>query len=56
VNVALAPNSLESSNVSMVESMVNMITHARSFELQTKLLQKAESNDAKAAQLLNLVG
>ncbi len=54
VNVMLAPNSLESSNVSMVESMVNMITHARSFELQTKLLQKAEGNDAKAAQLLNL--
>jgi flagellar basal-body rod protein FlgF len=56
VNVVLAPNSLESSNVSMVESLVNMITHARSFELQTKLLQKAESNEAKASQLLNLNG
>jgi flagellar basal body rod protein FlgF len=38
----------------MMESLVNMITHARSFEMQTKLLQKAEGNDAKASQLLNL--
>lgn len=56
VNVVLASNSLESSNVNMVESLVNMITHSRNFELQTKLLQKAESNEAKASQLLNLNG
>lgn len=56
VNVVLASNSLESSNVNMVESLVNMITHARSFELQTKLLTKAENNEAKASQLLNLNG
>lgn len=55
-NVGLASNSLESSNVSMVESLVNMITHARSFELQTKLLQKAESNDDKSSRLLSLNG
>ncbi len=55
-NVVLASNSLESSNVNMVEAMVNMITHARSFELQTKLLTKAENNEAKASQLLNLNG
>lgn len=55
-SVVLASNSLESSNVNMVEAMVNMITHARSFELQTKLLTKAESNEAKASQLLNLNG
>lgn len=53
-NVALASNSLESSNVNMVEAMVSMINHARSFEMQTKLLTKAESNEAKASQLLNL--
>lgn len=55
-NVVLASNSLESSNVNMVESLVNMITHARSFDLQTKLLTKAENNEAKASQLLNLNG
>lgn len=55
-NVILASNSLESSNVNMVESLVNMISHARSFDLQTKLITKAESNEAKASQLLNLNG
>ncbi|MDP2783726.1 MAG: flagellar basal body rod C-terminal domain-containing protein, partial [Sulfurimicrobium sp.] len=55
-NVMLAANSLESSNVNMVEAMVNMITHARSFDMQTKLVTHAQSNDAKASQLLNLNG
>ncbi|MDP1897233.1 MAG: flagellar basal-body rod protein FlgF [Sulfurimicrobium sp.] len=53
-NVKLASSSLESSNVNMVEAMVNMIAHARSFEMQIKLVTNAQSNDAKAAQLLNL--
>jgi flagellar basal-body rod protein FlgF len=55
-NVMLASNSLESSNVNMVEAMVNMITHARSFDMQTKLVTNAQSNDAKAGQILNLNG
>jgi len=55
-NVMLAANSLESSNVNMVEAMVNMITHARSFDMQTKLVTNAQSNDAKAGQILNLNG
>ena len=53
-NVMLASNSLESSNVNMVEAMVNMITHARSFDMQTKLVTNAQNNDAKAGQILNL--
>lgn len=52
-NVKLASRSLESSNVNMVEAMVNMIAHARSFEMQTKLISNAQSNDAKAAQIIN---
>ncbi|BCB26713.1 flagellar basal-body rod protein FlgF [Sulfurimicrobium lacus] len=55
-NVMLAGSSLESSNVNMVEAMVNMITLARSFEMQTKLVTNAQSNDAKAGQILNLNG
>jgi len=55
-NVALASNSLESSNVNMVDALVNMIAQARSFEMQTKLLTNAQNNDAKAGQLLNLNG
>ena len=53
-NVVLAPNSLESSNVNMVQALVDMIGHARKFEMQTKLLQGAQNNDAKASELLNL--
>lgn len=53
-NVMLAGNSLESSNVNMVEAMVNMIAHARSFDMQIKLVTNAQSNDAKAGQILNL--
>jgi flagellar basal-body rod protein FlgF len=55
-NVQLTPKALEGSNVNMVESLVNMITVARSYDLQTKLLTKAENNDAKAGQVLNLNG
>jgi len=53
-NVVLASNSLEGSNVNMVDALVNMITQARSFEMQTKLLTSAQNDDAKAAQILNL--
>lgn len=55
-NVVLASNSLESSNVNMVDAMVDMITQARSFDMQTKLLTNAQNNDAKAAQILNING
>ena len=55
-NVMLAGNSLESSNVNMVEAMVNMIAHARSFDMQIKLVTNAQNNDAKAGQILNLNG
>lgn len=55
-NVVLASNSLESSNVNMVDAMVDMITLARNFEMQTKLLSNAQSNDAKAGQILNING
>lgn len=52
--VTVASGALESSNVNVVEEMVNMITLARSFDLQTKLLQNAENNATKASQIFNL--
>jgi flagellar basal-body rod protein FlgF len=52
--VSLAGGSLEGSNVSVVDSMVNMISLARQFEMQMSLLKNAESNETKAAQLLAL--
>ncbi|MCB5187989.1 flagellar basal-body rod protein FlgF [Methylobacillus caricis] len=53
-NVTVASGALESSNVNVVEEMVNMITLARQFDLQTKLLQNAENNATKAGQILSL--
>ena len=43
---------LEGSNVSAVESMVAMISAARQFEAQMKMLQTAEANEKSASQLL----
>jgi flagellar basal-body rod protein FlgF len=45
---------LEGSNVSPVETMVAMISAARQFEAQIKMMQTAESNEKAAAQLLSL--
>ncbi|MBC7604371.1 MAG: flagellar basal-body rod protein FlgF [Ramlibacter sp.] len=50
--VRIASGSLEGSNVSVVEAMVGMIAASRQFETQMKLLQTAEQNDQRAAQLL----
>ena len=51
-NVRLAPESLEGSNVSPVDSMVNLISLARQFEMQIKMLQSADANAARADQVL----
>lgn len=53
-NVVLISGALESSNVNVVDEMVNMISLARQFDMQMKLLQHAENNDSKAAQLLSM--
>jgi flagellar basal-body rod protein FlgF len=53
-NVSVISGALESSNVNVVDEMVNMISLARQFEMHMKLLQNAESNDTKAAQLLSM--
>lgn len=52
--VSVAGGALEGSNVSAVDSMVNMINLARSFETQMSLLKNAENNAAKATQILAL--
>ena len=50
--VRLAPETLEGSNVNPVDAMVNMISLARQFEMQIKMLQMADSNASKADQVL----
>lgn len=56
VNVNLVGGALESSNVNVVDTMVNMISLARQFELQMKMLDNAQNNAGKADQLFGLNG
>ncbi len=53
-NVQAISGSLESSNVNVVDAMVDMISLARQFEMQINLLRNAESNDSKSSELLNM--
>ncbi len=50
----LQDGALEGSNVSPVETMVAMISAARQFEAQMRMLQTAEGNEKAAAQLLSM--
>ena len=52
--VQVAGGALEGSNASPIDSMVTMISLARSFDLQMNLLKNAENNAAKATQILAL--
>lgn len=54
--VTVSPGALEGSNVNPVDAMVGMISLARQFETQMKLLQTAEQNDRSAGQLLSVNG
>jgi flagellar basal-body rod protein FlgF len=53
-NVRLVSGALESSNVNAVDAMVNMITLARQFEMQVKMMQTAQQNDAASNELLRI--
>ena len=50
----LQDGALEGSNVSAVETMVQMIAAARQFEAQMRSLTTAEGNDKTASQLLSV--
>jgi flagellar basal-body rod protein FlgF len=52
VKVRVNSGSIESSNVNAVETMVGMITLARQFEMQMKLMQSADAAARKGTQLL----
>jgi len=52
--VKVVNGSLEGSNVNVVQSMVNMISLARQFDMQMNMLKETESADAKACELLQL--
>ena len=52
-NARVTGGALEGSNVSAVESMVAMISAARQFEQQMKMLKSAEDKEQAAAKLLS---
>jgi flagellar basal-body rod protein FlgF len=53
-NVQLTPGALEGSNVSAVQMLIEMISSARQFDTQMKLMQTAESSDRGWSNVLNL--
>ena len=50
--VTLASGYTEGSNVNPIEQMVSMISLARQFEMQMKLLSSAQANDSAATQTI----
>lgn len=52
--VEVVHGNLEGSNVNTVEAMVNMISLARKFDMQMKMLQSADTNARQASQIMNL--
>ena len=55
-NVQLHAGALEGSNVNLVHEMVNMITLARQFDMQMKILESAEHNAQQASEIMVLRG
>lgn len=54
--IKLVAGAVESSNVNPVGEMVNMISLSRQYEMQVKLMKKAEEMDRSSSQLLRLQG
>ena len=53
-NVGIVPGSLEGSNVNVIEAMVSMISLARKFDMQMKMLENADTNARQAGQIMNI--
>ncbi|MDP2751687.1 MAG: flagellar basal-body rod protein FlgF [Rhodocyclaceae bacterium] len=53
-SVRVASGYAESSNVNPVEEMVSMISLARQFEMQMKMISSADQNDRAATQILSV--
>jgi len=52
--VQLVSGAVESSNVNAISEMVSMISLARQYEMQVKLMKKAERMDESSTQLMKL--
>jgi flagellar basal-body rod protein FlgF len=53
-NVFLAPGSVESSNVNIVGAMVDMISLARMYDMQTQMITNADTNEKAASSVLQV--
>lgn len=53
-NAQLISGALEASNVNPAEALVNMVSLARQFEMQMKVLSNAESNHRSADKILSM--
>lgn len=51
-SVTLVAGAIESSNVNSVDALVQMLSLARLFEMQVKVMKEAESTDQAASQLV----
>ena len=51
---SLTSGSLEGSNSNPVHTLVRFIDHARSFEMQTKMIKEMKENDASGAAMMRL--
>jgi len=51
-NVALVSGMIEGSNVNAVDEMASILTLARQFDLEVRMMKSAEQNDEAASQLL----
>jgi flagellar basal-body rod protein FlgF len=54
--VAVSAGMLEGSNVNVVESLVQMISAARQFDIQMKMMQNLDADAKASTQLLSLAG
>lgn len=52
--VTLTPAALEASNVNSVSALISIIDQSRFFDMQIKLMQKADENANRAAQVMTL--
>ena len=52
----VVPGNLEGSNVSTVEMLVNMISLARKFDMQMKMLQTADNDAKQASSIMSIAG
>lgn len=52
--VVLADGALESSNVNSVTALIDIIDQSRFFDMQVKLMQKADENANRASQIMSM--